>query len=80
LSATIPLGLVGEGTKVRVKALNGGQTLSKRLTEMGINVGSELLVRQRQGGGLVVSRGELKFALGGGMAHKILVELLEDPA
>ena len=78
MSKALPLGLVTEGTRVRVTALNGGQTLGRRLTEMGINVGSELLVRQRQGGGLVVSRGELKFALGGGMAHKIMVEPLSD--
>jgi ferrous iron transport protein A len=45
------------------------------MTEMGLNVGSELIVRQRQGGGgLVVSRGETRFALGGGMAHKVMVE------
>jgi ferrous iron transport protein A len=69
--------MVAEGTSVRVTALNGGQTLSRRLTEMGINVGCELVVRQRQGAGLVVSRGELKFALGGGMAHKIMVEPLD---
>lgn len=77
MSKAIPLGMATEGAKVKVIALNGGQTLSKRLTEMGIHIGSELLVRQRQGGGLVVSRGELKFALGGGMAHKILVEPLD---
>lgn len=60
-------------------ALRGGGTLDKRLTEMGMNVGSELTVRQRQGGGgLVVSRGETRFALGGGMAHKVVVEHMEE--
>jgi ferrous iron transport protein A len=31
------------------------------------------VVRQHQGGGVVVMRGETRFALGGGMAHKIMV-------
>jgi ferrous iron transport protein A len=43
------------------------------MTEMGLNVGAELVVALRQGGGVVVMRGETRFALGGGMAHKIMV-------
>lgn len=73
----LPLSLVDEGARVRVVALRGGAGLDKRVTEMGLNVGCELVVRQRQGGGLVVMRGETRFALGGGMAHKILVEKVE---
>ncbi|MDD3529661.1 MAG: FeoA family protein [Gallionellaceae bacterium] len=72
-----PLSLADEGARVRVVALRGGAGLDKRVTEMGLNVGCELVVRQRQGGGLVVMRGETRFALGGGMAHKILVEKVE---
>ena len=73
--AAFPLSMADEGARVRVVALRGGAGLDRRLTEMGINVGSELAVRQRQGGGgLVVSRGETRFALGGGMAHKVMVE------
>jgi ferrous iron transport protein A len=67
--------MADEGARVRVVALRGGEVLARRMTEMGLNVGSELTVRQRQGGGgLVVSRGETRFALGGGMAHKVMVE------
>ena len=51
--------------------------MALRVAELGLNVGSELVVRQRQGGGLVVGRGETRFALGGGMAHKILVARLQ---
>ena len=65
--------MADEGARVRVVALNGGAGLDRRMTEMGLNVGAELVVRQRQGGGLVVMRGETRFALGGGMAHKIMV-------
>lgn len=70
---TYPLMMADEGARVRVVVLMGGAGLEKRMTEMGLNVGAELVVRQRQGGGLVVMRGETRFALGGGMAHKIMV-------
>lgn len=59
--------------RVRVVALAGGNGLDRRMTEMGINVGAELKVCQREGSGIVVMRGETRFALGGGMAHRIMV-------
>lgn len=68
-----PLMMADEGARVRVVGLMGGHGLERRMTEMGLNFGAELVVRQRQGGGLVVMRGETRFALGGGMAHKIMV-------
>lgn len=68
-----PLAMADEGASVRVVALHGGEQLGRRATEMGLNVGAELVVRQREAGGLVVMRGETRFALGGGMAHRILV-------
>ncbi len=77
-SVAFPLSMADAGARVRVVALRGGDNLIKRMTEMGLNVGSELIVRQRQGGGgLVVSRGETRYALGGGMAHKVMVERCE---
>ena len=80
-AASFPLSMAIEGARVRVVALRGGGGLVRRMTEMGLNVGSELVVHQRQGGGgLVVSRGETRFALGGGMAHRIMVEQLEAEA
>lgn len=72
-SAAFPLMMAGEDARVHVVALRGGAGLDKRMTEMGLNVGAELVVRQHQGGGVVVMRGETRFALGGGMAHKIMV-------
>jgi ferrous iron transport protein A len=69
-----PLSLAGEGERVRIVALRAGRGLDQRLTEMGLHVGSEIHVRQRQpGGGLVVVWGETRLALGAGMAHRILV-------
>jgi len=44
-----------------------------RLTELGLNVGTEVRIVQRQGAGLLVARGEVRIAVGGGIATKILV-------
>lgn len=75
-AAAFPLSMADEGARLRIVALRGGAGLDQRMTEMGINVGSELTVRQRQGGGVVVSRGETRYALGAGMAHKVMVEIV----
>ena len=72
-STSFPLMMADEGARVRVVALKGGAGLDRRMSEMGLHVGAELLVLLRQGGGLVVLRGDTRFALGGGMAHKIMV-------
>jgi ferrous iron transport protein A len=68
-----PLTMAGEGVRLSVVALRGGRGLVLRLTELGLNVGAEIRVVQRQGGGLLVARGESRFAVGAGMAAKILV-------
>lgn len=71
---TFPLAMAGEGERVRIQTLQGGKGLAKRLTELGLNPGTEVRIVARQGGGLVVARGETRLALGCGMAVKILVE------
>jgi ferrous iron transport protein A len=47
--------------------------MEKRLSSMGIAVGSELRLLQREGGNLVVAVGNSRLALGAGIAQKILV-------
>ena len=69
-----PLSMSTEGEKVKVSLLRGGKSVELRLTSMGLNVGSELTVSQRQGGNVVVVRGETRLALGSSMAQKIMVE------
>lgn len=70
---TFPLAMASEGMRVRIARLLGGKSLEMRLTSLGLNVGSEIVVSLHQGGKLVVLRGETRLALGAGMAHKILV-------
>jgi ferrous iron transport protein A len=70
---SFPLTMAGEDARLSVVALRGGKGLMLRLTELGLNVGAEIRVVQRQGGGLLVARGEARIAIGAGMAAKILV-------
>ena len=74
---TFPLAMAGEGERVRIQSLQGGKGLAKRLTELGLNPGTEVRIVARQGGGLVVARGETRLAIGCGMAVKILVEAID---
>jgi len=70
---TFPLSMAGEDVLVRICALRAGRGLTRRLTELGLNIGSEIRIVRRQGAGLLVARGEGRIALGAGMAAKILV-------
>lgn len=69
--------MADEGATVRVVALRSGHEMDRRMTDMGLHVGCELTVRQRQGGGLVVTRGESRFALGSALAHRVMVERMD---
>jgi len=69
-----PLAMAAEGDKVRICFLRAGKGLEKRLIEMGLNLETELEVVQRHtNGAVVIARGEMRLALGAGMAHKIMV-------
>ena len=72
-SKSFPLAMAQPGDRVRIALLRSGKNLARRLTELGLNVGSELSVSQHEGGNLVVIRGETRLALGAGMAQKIMV-------
>ncbi len=68
-----PLAMAQEGEQVQIFLLRAGKGLEMRLTSLGLNTGSELTILHRQGGQLVVLRGETRLALGAGMAQKIMV-------
>lgn len=72
--STLPLALAEQGALVRITRLLGGRGMALRLTELGLNVGSEVRIAHRHGGQVVVVvRGETRLALGAGIAHKVLV-------
>lgn len=71
-----PLMLADEGKPVRIVALNGGREMDRKLTAMGLAIGSKVSIVSRHGQGrLVVAREDARIALGCGMAHRILVSL-----
>jgi ferrous iron transport protein A len=73
-AATMPLAFVDSGTKVRIQEILGGHTLLQRLNAMGLVPGTEInVMRNDQGGPLVVTVLDTRVMLGRGMAHKILV-------
>jgi len=67
-----PLSLSQLGKQVQVATINGSNNFMKRLLAMGITEGSALTVVQH-GEGLVIRCQDTRWALGRGMAHKILV-------
>ena len=71
--SVFPLAMASENDTVRVVAIRGSAGLARRVVAMGLNIGCELTVLQRRDPGLVVARGETRFALGGAMAHHIIV-------
>ncbi len=75
----LPLALTTAGERVEVTAIAGSQDMRKRLGDLGVIVGKSLQVIQKEtGGSMVVAVGETRFALGQGMAAKILVSPLKD--
>jgi len=74
-----PLAMANEGELVKIVGVTGGKKLSKRLITMGMIENTELQILQRQQGtGLVVLCGETRLALGTGIAHKIMVMLVQE--
>ena len=71
--AAFPLAMAEEGDHVEIYLVRSGKSLQARLTSLGLNIGSELIISQRKGGDLVVIRGETRLALGFGLAQKIIV-------
>lgn len=70
-----PLMLAAVGERVRVVACNGGEAMVKRLAAMGLGLGSELQLVQREGAaGAVVMQGASRMAIGLGLLHRIRVE------
>lgn len=67
-----PLTAAPEGVPLQVASLGGGGSFRKRLADLGIVPGATITL-VRSGVPLLLALGESRFALGGGMAHKIFV-------
>jgi ferrous iron transport protein A len=70
----IPLNVLNIGKYAKVKELEGGEMMCKRLMEMGINKGAVIEVIRNDSGPLIIGLGETRFVLGRGMAQKVMVQ------
>lgn len=76
-----PLLLAAEGERVRVVGVGRGRGADRRLSDLGLAVGSVVVVLRRDADGpMVVARDDMRLALGTGVAHRVLVvRIPEDP-
>ena len=72
----MPLAMVAPGQPVRLVQIRGGQTVRRRLADLGLTPGIELRVVSGAAFGplIVAFKDDARLALGRGMAHKIEVE------
>lgn len=70
---SFPLSMAGEGELLRIVMHRGGNGLDKRLTSLGLRIDGQVEILQRLGGSFVVAANDIRFALGAGMAQKIMV-------
>lgn len=70
----MPLLMLPEGKTGRVCGINAGKKLSRRLFEMGFATDVPVQVQRGNCGALVVIVNGMKYALGRGMALKIMVQ------
>jgi ferrous iron transport protein A len=75
---SFPLRLVQEGEWVRIVSVSGGKGLHERLAGVGLRVGAEVQVLQNSmNGKLLLGHQGARLYLGGGMAHKIQVVVIQ---
>jgi ferrous iron transport protein A len=71
-----PMTEIPVGQLVRLVKIEGGRELTRRLLALGLSINEEVEVLQHRGRGVVVARGGNRIALGGGIAEKLMAELL----
>jgi Fe2+ transport system protein A len=69
-----------DDTPARLAEVRGGHQLRRRLLALGLRQGSPLRILQRRGRGLVLASGELRIAIGAGIAEKLWVTPESDQA
>ncbi|MBN2394813.1 MAG: ferrous iron transport protein A [Anaerolineae bacterium] len=74
----MPLAIAHPGENLKLVALHGGQTVRKRLADLGLTLDMPLRVVQGNGHGpFIITVKDTRLAIGRGMAHHIMVEACE---
>ncbi|MEA3640186.1 MAG: FeoA family protein [Lamprobacter sp.] len=73
VSTPITLAQLAAGSSAVITQIAGGHELHRKLRGLGIRVGTQVRVEHRRGSGLVVSVGNSRIALGGGIGEKLLI-------
>ena len=76
MSEIRPMTEIPVGQRVRLVKIEGGRELTRRLLALGLSINEEVEVLQHRGRGVVVARGGNRIALGGGIAEKLMAEVL----
>lgn len=74
MTPQMPLTMLSEGKDCRIREVRAGKDLKRRLTEMGFTPSSSVRLIGCQKGNLLVSVNGTRYALGKGMAMKIMIE------
>ena len=74
---TCPLNELAIGDIARVIEIHGGKNMTRRLMGLGLKVGSKVMVLHRRGEGVVVGEGGNRIAIGGGVANRVMMQLLD---
>jgi ferrous iron transport protein A len=77
-AALSPLADLPLGSSARLAEIRGGHQLTRRLLGLGLRVGSRITVLHHRGRGVVLSNGDTRVALGGGVVDKLWVEPLAE--
>ncbi len=72
----MPVTMIKENQKAIIKKIVGGRNLKNRLLNIGMTVGEEIELRRNDHCNLILKVKNSSYALGMGMAGKILVELV----
>ncbi len=73
---TMPMSFAQIGSTVEIVNILMGQTLNKKLMEMGLSRGSQIQIVKNDGGQLILGVAGSKLALGQGMGQKIMVKAI----
>ena len=76
--APFSLRLAGEGELVEIVSLTGGKGVRDRLVSLGLGIGAKVeIIQNHMTGKILLGHNGSRLYLGGGMAHKIQVTIVE---